>query len=206
MTVSVVSPMWLLLLRLLSPVPSFPLSSLSPQISKRHRTVPVHLKDFHCYAVDDPSYQSSSELSYSKISSHHLAYINNITNIPIPTSYAEVRKSKEWTASKELDAMEENNTWDVVSLPKGKNAIGCRWLHTLKFNADGTLERRKSRLVAKGYTQKESLDYNEIFYPVTKMATIKLLLKISASKQWFLLQLDISNAFLNGDLEEEIYI
>ena len=76
--------------------------------------------------------------------------------------------------------MEENNTWDVVSLPKGKKAIGCRGLHTLKFNADGTLERRKSRLVAKGYTQKEGLDYNETFSPVAEMATIKLLLKISA--------------------------
>ena len=62
--------------------------------------------------------------------------------------------------------MEENNTWDVVSLPKGKKAIGCRWLHTLKFNADGTLKRRKSRLVAKGYTQKEGLDYNVVTHAV----------------------------------------
>lgn len=76
----------------------------------------------------------------------------------------------------------------------------------LKFNANGTLEIRKSRVVATGYTQKAGLDYNETSSPVAKMATVKLLLKISASKQWFLHQLDISNAFLNGELYEEIYM
>ena len=102
--------------------------------------------------------------------------------------------------------MEDNHTWFVSTLPPGKKAVGCRWLHTLKFNADSTLERWKSRLVAKGYMQKEGLDYNDTFSPVAKIATIKLLLKVAASKKWFLTQLDISKAFLNGELEEEIYM
>lgn len=84
--------------------------------------------------------------------------------------------------------------------------MGCRMLYSLKFNADGTLDRRKVRCVAKGYTQKEGFDYNETFSPVAKMVTIKLLLKISASKRWILQQLDISNAFFNYDLEDEIYM
>lgn len=102
--------------------------------------------------------------------------------------------------------MEATKTWEVTSLPKGKKAVGCRLLYSLKFNANGTLERRKVCCVAKGYTQKEGLDFNETFSPVAKMVTIKLLLKISAFKCWILQQLDISNAFLNGDLEEEIYM
>lgn len=97
--------------------------------------------------------------------------------------------------------MESTNTWDVTSLPKGKKAVGCRMLYSLKFNADGTIDRRKVHCVAKGYTQKEGLDYNKTFSHVAKMVTIKLLLKISASKRWILQQLDISNAFLNSDLE-----
>ena len=183
-----------------------PLSEIS---STRNKKPPSYLQDYICNSLQSTSlYPISSSLTYSKLSPSYTYFINHVTSIPIPTSIAEAQKSKEWDESvdKKLDAMEDTNTWSVSALPPGKKAVGCRWIHSLKFNADSTLERRKSRLVAKGYTQKEGLNYNEMFSPVAKMATIKLLLKVAASKKWFFSQLDISNAFLNGELEEEIYL
>lgn len=195
-----------------SPNISFPSHSPDkiPSVShSRPKKPPSHLKDYHCYSTTtETPFPISSSLSYSKLSSSYHAYINNISQISIPTSFAEAQKSKEWgeAVDVEFNAMEATHTWDVTTLPPGKKAVGCRLLYSLKFNADGTLERRKVRLVAKGYTQKEGQDYNDTFSPVAKMATVKLLLKISATKKWSLTQLDISNAFLNGDLEEEIFM
>ena len=188
----------------ISPSPVLP-----PQISSRPRKQPAHLQDYHCYTLDsDLQYPISSSLSYSKISPSHLSYINTITKIPIPQSFSEAKDSKEWceAVDKEFNAMEDTNTWSVATLPAGKKAVGCKVLYSLKFNADGTLERRKVRVVAKGYTQKEGLDYTETFSPVAKLTTVRFLLKVAASRKWFLHQLDISNAFLNGELNEEIYM
>ena len=193
-----------------SPPPNIsPSPNLSPQISTRIKKQPAHLQDYHCFNLDsNVTYPISSLLSYSKISTSHLSYINNITKIPIPHSFSEAKDDKEWceAVDKEFGAMEDTNTWSITSLPTGKKAIGCKMLYSLKFNADGTLERRKVRLVAKGFTQKEGLDYTETFSPVAKMTTVRFLLKVAASRNWFLHQLDISNAFLNGELDEEIYM
>ncbi|CAA7025515.1 unnamed protein product [Microthlaspi erraticum] len=108
--------------------------------------------------------------------------------------------------NEELLALEKTDTWDICSLPHGKHAIGCKWVYKLKLLANGCLERYKARLVAKGYTQKPGVDFVDTFSPVAKMTTVKTLLAVSAAKNWSLTQLDISNAFLNGDLDEEIYM
>lgn len=106
----------------------------------------------------------------------------------------------------EMRALEKNKTWEIVELPKGKKVIGCKWVYTLKYQADGSLERYKARLVAKGYTQTYGIDYHETFAPVAKLNTVRLLLSLATNLNWNLQQFDVKNAFLHGDLEEEAYM
>ncbi|CAI7905120.1 unnamed protein product [Closterium sp. NIES-54] len=106
----------------------------------------------------------------------------------------------------ELKSIEENGTWELVELPEGRKAITSKWLFKIKTDADGKIERYKSRLVAKGYQQKKKVDYKELFAPVVKSTTLRTLLAGAAIKGWVVKQMDVTTAFLNGVLEEEIFM
>lgn len=95
----------------------------------------------------------------------------------------------------ELGALKDNHTWEQTFLPKRKRAIDCKWVFKLKFNADGTVQRCKRRLIAKGYTQEKGLDYTETFSLVIKLTNIRVLLALVAFQNWHLHELDINNAF-----------
>ena len=106
----------------------------------------------------------------------------------------------------EMRALEKNGTWAVVERPRGKKLVSCKWVFTPKYVADGTLDKLKARLVARGFTQTYGLDYQETFAPVAKLNTIRVLLSVAANLDWPLHQLDIKNAFLNGKLKKEVYM
>lgn len=86
--------------------------------------------------------------------------------------------------NEEIEAITRNNTWDLVELPEGSKPIGVKWVFKKKINVLGEVERYKARLVAKGYSQKEGIDYSEIFAPVVKMETIRLLISYAAQRRW----------------------
>ncbi|CAI7757794.1 unnamed protein product, partial [Closterium sp. NIES-53] len=116
--------------------------------------------------------------------------------------------TEEWKKAmeSEMKSIEENGTWELVELTEGRKAITSKWLFKIKSNADGKIERYKSRLVAKGYQQKEKVDYMELFAPVVKPTTLRTLLAGAAIKGWVVKQMDVTTAFLNGVLEEEIFM
>ncbi|GJP69825.1 hypothetical protein CLOP_g837 [Closterium sp. NIES-67] len=115
---------------------------------------------------------------------------------------------KEWkkASDEEMGSIIENNTFDLVNLPPGRKAISSKWLFKRKTDADGNIERYKSRLVAKGYQQQEKKDYNEVYAPVVKGTALRTLFAAAAIKGWVVKQMDIVTAFLNGFLEEETFM
>eukprot|EP00253_Pinus_taeda_P031716 PITA_31716 len=108
--------------------------------------------------------------------------------------------------NEELEQIEKNNTWELVPGPHDKNIIGTKWIFKHKLNENGEVIRNKARLVCKGYDQQEGIDFEEIFAPVATLEAIRMFLALSGFQKFKVYQMDVKFAFLNGDLEEEVYI
>jgi hypothetical protein len=105
-----------------------------------------------------------------------------------------------------LNALVRNDTWDLVSLPKKKDVIGTKWVYKTKYKSDGTIDKYKARLAAKDYAQNERIDYTEKFSLVAKLDTIRMVLALAAQYKWTIYHMDVKSTFLNGYVDEEIYV
>ena len=125
-----------------------------------------------------------------------------------PRNYQEAISQQCWhdAMRDEIAALKLNNTWEIVDTLANVKPIGCKWVYKIKRNSDGSVERYKARLVAKGFSQVEGIDFFETFSPIVKMTTVHVILALASIYRWDLQQLDVSNAFLHGDLSEEVYM
>ena len=158
------------------------------------------------------------------ISSQAIAFLTEgtreeVTNkIPIvlnieddPKTYKEAVTSRDsafWkeAINDEMDSILSNNTWVLVNLPQGSKPIGCKWVFRRKRNNDGSVQTFKARLVAKGFRQKEGIDFFDTYAPVARITSIRVLIALSSIYQLHIHQMDVKTAFLNGELNEEVYM
>lgn len=106
----------------------------------------------------------------------------------------------------EYAALISNHTWELVDLPDNKNLVSCKWVFKLKTDAEGAVKKYKARLVARGFSQKYGVDYDQVFAPVARHCTFRVLLSIAATNEMMAYHVDAKSAFLNGELEEDIYM
>ncbi|GKD36146.1 retrovirus-related pol polyprotein from transposon TNT 1-94, partial [Tanacetum coccineum] len=128
-----------------------------------------------------------------------------------PKTFSEAMSSRDapmWkeAINDEMDSILGNQTWELAELPKGVRPIGSKWVFKKKLNPDGSMSAFKARLVAKGYRQKEGIDYFDTYAPVAKISSIRTLITISAVKWLYIHKMDVKTAFLNGYLNEEVYM
>ena len=135
------------------------------------------------------------------------AFLDEV-QIEEPKGIEEALKDQEWkeAADSEYQSLMENETWKLVKLPTGRKPVGCKWIFKTKRTSEGKVERYKARLVAKGYTQKSGEDYDETFSPVVRYSSIRTLLAFAVQNGLIIHQMDVVTAFLNGTLDEDIYM
>ncbi|KAH9678967.1 retrovirus-related pol polyprotein from transposon RE1 [Citrus sinensis] len=167
--------------------------------------VPITLRKGVRYYTSHPI---GNFVTYNSLSPAYRAFITSFDSVQILRAIYEALKHLGWQKAvhDEVTVLEKNRTWLIIDLPTRKRLVGCKWIFTTKHKVDESIERLKARLVAKGFTQSYGIDYQETFASVAKLNTIQVLLSLIANFNWSLHQLDIKNAFLNGDLEEEVYM
>lgn len=165
----------------------------------------------------------SSETSGNSSEPRHFRLLNDIYNeteeieitdellwigVEEPTTYEQAKESEHWKEAMrvEIEQIKKNKTWMFTDLPLGRKPISLKWVYKIKKDTNGDIVKYKARLEARGYVQKKGIDYDEVFAPVTRMETVRLLLAVAAKQGWQVHHLDVKSAFLNGELMEEVYV
>lgn len=185
------------------------LVSSLPHVRKSTRATKPPIWHTDYITKSSTSHPISSCLSYYAISSSYKAYLTTFSaSITEPSSYNQVSQNKQWVYAmdQEIVGLTDNHTSEVVDLPAGKTFIVCKRVYKVKYKDDGSIERYKARLVAKGFTQQDGLDYHDTFSPVVKMVTVRAVVSIAAQSNWPLFQMDVYNAFIQGDIFEDVYM
>lgn len=172
--------------------------------SMRTHKQPTWMQDFH---TNNATY-SVSNLAFTTVDPTFECFMFVVISKPDPILFKEAVKEEHWVKAMniELNALELNNIWDIVTLPQGKKAIGSKWIYKTKFKPNGEVEKHKARLVILGCYQKPCVDFNETFAPVAKLTTVRTILAVASIQGWFTHQMDVSNAFLDGELSETVFM
>jgi hypothetical protein len=132
----------------------------------------------------------------------------NFTSTEEPNTFREAEQYEPWCKAmqEEMKSIQDNNTWELTTLPVGPRAIGVEWVYKVKHNKEGKIIRHKARLVAKGYVQRASMDFYEVFAPVARLESVRMLVALAAHSCWTVHHMDVKSAFLNGTIKEEVYV
>ncbi|KAG7583619.1 Integrase catalytic core [Arabidopsis suecica] len=177
--------------------------------SERLRFHPSTWKDKRVYYnANAVAHPIQAVCTLAHLPEEHQVYLSKVDQHWIPTTYEEAIQHQVWRDAIEAEkqAMINNHTWDEGDLPRGRKAVTSKWVFTIKYKSDGEIERYKARLVARGFTQKYGEDYLDTFAPVAKLHTVRVVLSLATNLEWDLWQMDVKNAFLQGELEEEVYM
>ncbi|GJY50235.1 zinc finger, CCHC-type containing protein [Tanacetum coccineum] len=170
-----------------------------PRKSTRTRKAKSFGSDFQLYLVEGTRDKTLSQREYCFIIEED------------PRTLSEAMASRDvafWkeAVQSEIDSIMHNDTWELTDLPPGCKALGCKWILKRKMKVDGSIDKYKARLVIQGFRQKEGIDFFDTYAPVARISTIRLLLALAAIHDLVIHQMDVKTAFLNGDLDEEIYM
>ena len=176
-----------------------PSESIEPRRSKKARNAKSFGPDFVVYLVEVTRNYHNRQIMVSSVME------------PYPLTFEEAMKSNDsafWkeAVNDEMDYIMGNKTWKLVDLPPGSKPIGCKWIFKKKMKVDRTIDKFKARLVVKGFIQKEGIDYFDTYAPVARISTIRVLIALASIYKLQIHQIDVKTTFLNGELEEEIYM